>query len=225
MSTAPPPPGNPPDSPPENPPVAATAAAIVTEALALVRRRPPTLGRLRLLAVDGPAGSGKTTLAERLVAAAPGSALVHVDDLLDGWDGLPRVGEAVRAALLPLAAGGTGTYTRYDWVAGAPGETVRLTAPPSGLVVLEGVGAAGPRVRDLATAIVWVEAGSAERLRRGLARDGAHLAPEWGRFRVAEQAHFAAAGTRAHADLHWWTGTGPSTGVDGDVGTTAGVIG
>ena len=51
-----------------------------------VRAAVPLLGRTRLVCVDGPAGSGKTTLADRLVTAlGPGAAVVHMDDLYAGW--------------------------------------------------------------------------------------------------------------------------------------------
>src|SRR5205085_5813827 len=43
---------------------------------------PPLLGATRLVCVDGPAGSGKTTFADRLTEALGGAAaLVHMDDL------------------------------------------------------------------------------------------------------------------------------------------------
>lgn len=186
-----------------------SAPDLAVRALALIEARSPTLGDLRVLAIDGPAGSGKTTLAAEVATRRPGSAVLHVDDLLDGWEGLPRVGTPLRAALEPLRHGRSGRYRRYDWLADAPGATAVLDVPPSGLVVVEGVGAGGPQLRDLLTVLVWVEAPSEERLHRGLARDGAHLAPQWHRFRACEQAHFAAHRTEATADLRWWTGSTP----------------
>ena len=53
------------------------------------------LGPVRLVAVDGPAGSGKTTFAGRLVKAlqAGGATVaeIHTDDLLEGWTDLERL--------------------------------------------------------------------------------------------------------------------------------------
>jgi hypothetical protein len=47
---------------------------------------PPSAGDVRVLAVDGPAGSGKKTTAARRLARDLGDApLVHLDDLLEGW--------------------------------------------------------------------------------------------------------------------------------------------
>ena len=46
----------------------------------------PRLGGVRVIAIDGPAGSGKTTLGDAL--AERGAAVLHLDDLYDGWSGL-----------------------------------------------------------------------------------------------------------------------------------------
>jgi len=48
-------------------------------------------GPVRLVAIDGPGGAGKTTFAERFAAAADGAPIVHTDDFasadnpIDWW--------------------------------------------------------------------------------------------------------------------------------------------
>ena len=39
-----------------------------------------------LVCIDGPAGAGKTTLAELLMARHPHARVMHLDDLYAGWD-------------------------------------------------------------------------------------------------------------------------------------------
>jgi uridine kinase len=167
--------------------------------LYLARSRPATLGSGRLICVDGPAGSGKTTLASAVASRAPGTTVVHMDDLYDGWEGLPRVAEQLAELLEPLARGEVGRYRRYDWVAGRYAET--LAVAPSDLLVVEGVGSGVERVSRLLTALAWVEAPAGVRLARGLARDGEAMRPHWERWQVAEQALFAQERTRERADL------------------------
>lgn len=167
-------------------------------ALDLVLSRPPTLGAGRLLCVDGPAGSGKTTLAGQVFEAFPGCRVVHLDDLYAGWSGLPQVGEQLGSLLGPLAAGAPGSYRRFDWVADAFAE--RVVVDPVDLLVLEGVGS-GSADPALVTALVWVEAPEQDRLLRGLARDGAAAEPRWRQWQLDEAAHFAAHRTRERADL------------------------
>ena len=166
--------------------------------LELTLARPPTLGAGRLICVDGPAGSGKTTLAAA-VSERTGAPVVHMDDLYPGWDGLPEVRGRLSALLRPLAEGRAGSYRRYDWLEGRFAETV--TVAPSELLVLEGVGSGSRVVADLATVIVWIEAPYELRMRRGIERDGEAFEPHWLSWAEAERLHFAGEGTRERADL------------------------
>jgi hypothetical protein len=166
---------------------------------------PARLGPVRLVAVDGPAGSGKTTFAGRLVSAlrAAGATVaeVHTDDLLDGWTDpvafWPRLEEWV---LAPLRRGEPGAYHRYDWHAGSFGDEWAPVPVPDVLVV-EGVTSARRAVTADLTLAVWIAAGRGLRLARGIARDGAAMRPQWERWMADEAAHFAADGTEDRADL------------------------
>jgi uridine kinase len=167
--------------------------------LDLVRTRPATLGRGRLVSIDGPAGAGKTTLAAQVAAMAPGARVIHMDDLYEGWNGLPEVSRQLAGLLRPLADRLPGSYRRYDWDAGAFAETV--TVEPTDLLVLEGVGSGCRMQDDLIGALVWVDAPYDLRMRRGIDRDGEDFAPHWQAWSEAEQALFAQQRTRERADL------------------------
>jgi len=173
---------------------------LVEHVLALVAAGPARLGGGRLLCIDGPAGSGKSTLAAAVRDAA-GAVVVHLDDLLEGWDGgLPTMVRAlVTDVLEPLAAGRPAAYHRYDWHAGELAEWVAV--PPTDLLVVEGVAAGSTAVTAYAAALVWTEAGHDLRMRRGLARDGDAFAPHWEAWARREAEHFALEATRARADL------------------------
>ena len=176
-------------------------AADVPALGAAVRAAPARLGQVRLVAVDGPAGSGKTTLAGWLAAALGHAPVVHLDDLYAGWDGLradlwERLDEQV---LRPLAGGGQARFQRYDWDAGRFAEWVTL--PRDGILVVEGVGAAARPVEPSCSLRVWVEAPAQVRLARGVARDGEQLRTRWQAWMRRERAHFAADGTRDRADV------------------------
>jgi len=84
---------------------------------------PTRLGTVRMVAVDGPSGAGKTDFAGRLARALTRTGarveLVHTDDLLDGWDDQFTFWARLAAGVIdPLRAGRPGSYPRYDWVAG-----------------------------------------------------------------------------------------------------------
>ena len=154
----------------------------------------------RLVCVDGPAGSGKTTLAAQLGDALE-APVIHMDDLYEGWAAGPGGGAANlrRWVLDSLAAGEPVRYRRYDWVDGDWAEWHHV--PPSAHLVVEGCGAAARQVDALGAFRIWVEADDAERLRRGLERDGEDARDHWLRWMVDEAAHYEREATRERADV------------------------
>lgn len=168
-----------------------------------VLARSPRLGRVRLVCIDGPAGSGKTSFAARLAArlSADAVGVVHLDDLYDGWSGLdgslwPRLTAQV---LEPLRRGIPGRFQRYDWLSAAFADWVDVPVPD--VLVLEGCGAARRAAAPDAVLSVWVEAPAELRLARGLERDGEGLRAEWLAWTVSEAAHFDRERTRDRADV------------------------
>ncbi len=171
-----------------------TTLARYADLAAEVLARPARLGPVRLVAVDGGSGAGKSTFATSLAAALRRAGatveVVHTDDLLDGWTDQftfwPRLCEDV---LGPLAEGRPGSYRRYDWLAGAFAEEHAVPVPD--VLIIEGSSVARSDVRPRLTLAVFVTADPGLRLSRALARDGAGIEPELRRWMVAEEAHFA----------------------------------
>ena len=160
--------------------------------------RPATLGPGRLICIDGPAGSGKTTLATAL-AELTQAPVIHMDDLYAGWDGLAAGIAQLDTVLLPLVEGAPGSYRRYDWHRRTFAETVLV--PPSPLLVIEGVGSGAAAYDGFRTALAWVDAPEELRRQRGLDRDGDTFAPHWDAWAAAEHEHFAANDTATRADV------------------------
>jgi uridine kinase len=167
--------------------------------LSLALGRPPTLGTGRLICLDGPAASGKTTWAAGIAQLAPGATVVHMDDLYRGWSGLPEIDAQLDDLLGPLAEDRPGSYRRYDWVAGELAE--RVVVDPAPLLVVEGVGCGAFRFADLVTVLVWIEAPEHLRMERGIARDGGAFAPHWEQWASDEAELFAREQTRERADV------------------------
>ncbi|TPX02093.1 ATP-binding protein [Schumannella luteola] len=145
-----------------------------------------------VLLVDGRSGAGKTVLATR-IAAATGAALVSLDDVYPGWDGLAEGATAVPGIVRD------GAWTRWDWVAASPGGSASVDR--AGSLIVEGCGAISRASRSLADHAWWLQLDDAERKRRALARDGDAYAPHWERWAAQEEAFAAAEGSRELADL------------------------
>jgi uridine kinase len=164
-----------------------------------LRALPPSCGPVRLVGVDGHAGSGKTTFAARLAAALDGAPVVHLDDLAThaepfGWT------ERLRAQLLdPLSRGETAEHQVYDWELRSFRTTHRVPAAP--VVLVEGVGAGRRALRPALARLIWLELDQPAARARGERRDGPELAEFWAGWSRAELSHFAADPSRPHADL------------------------
>ena len=141
-----------------------------------------------IIGIDGRSGTGKTSLAaqleQELTAAGHSVHVLHLDDFYPGWDGLFDGVEAWDALSVQLTEGIAGTYTPWDWEAGAPGEVRTVDPAATQVIICEGVGAiAGAcEVRILVTAPDEV------RYERAMARDGDTFRPHWERWAAQEEA-------------------------------------
>lgn len=157
---------------------------------------------VRLIGIDGPAASGKSTLA-RPVAEALGAPLIEIDDFVSwsdvaGW--WPRFDAQV---LSPLLAGRDAHYQVRDWQNDEFGDSLAgwKTVAPHPFVVLEGVTCTRRESADRLAVRVWVEVPEDERLRRGIDRDGESHRRLWERWMREEAAYFAQDGGRDRADF------------------------
>ena len=131
--------------------------------LELVDDHPPTLGHGRLLCIDGPAGSGKTTLAAALAGALEpmfGTVpVVHGDELYEGWAVVAGSTDRVQAFDLLAARvdewlldrwrhGWPASHPRWDWHADRWGDPVGSTAALPGCLCVLREGGVPPQVGE-----------------------------------------------------------------------------
>ena len=188
--------------------ITGATAATPADVVAALRAAQPRCGRARVLAIDGAAGAGKTTLAASVAAqiAAETSGLsvvtVHGDDLYAGWDGPFRTefpAEVHRWILTPLARGEEIRHPVYDWAVGRYTSWREFPAPD--ILVLEGVGMGHRLLRPDVSLLVWVQADDVDLLQRVVARDGEQVRAPMQHFIARQEAFHLRERTHAAADL------------------------
>jgi uridine kinase len=172
----------------------------LAEALRVISKAQPRCGTIKVVAIDGPSGAGKTDFAAALVERLPSAHVLHMDDMYPGWEGLEQaVADLHDQVLAPLTRGERAAYRRWDWEHDRYAEWHSL--PSTNLLVVEGVGAGAGRNAGLESVLIWLEADQDIRFRRGIERDGEPYLPHWQRWAELEGALFALDGTRNRADL------------------------
>ena len=155
-----------------------------------------------VVAVDGHSSSGKSTLGQRLAAVLPEAGLLHTDDLawhhgVFAWDGL------LRDSVLPVVrAGAELDYRPPQWRARRRTGSITLPGRLDYLVV-EGVGASQPSLRDCYDLVIWVETEEPTRSARDLVRlaAGEMSAEVFERWMAEENAYTTLERPWEHADL------------------------
>ncbi|MFE5242658.1 MULTISPECIES: uridine kinase family protein [unclassified Streptomyces] len=164
-----------------------------------LRSLPPSCGPVRLIAVDGHAGSGKSTFTGRLAEALGGAPVLRLDDLATHEELFSWTDRLRTQVLDPLARGESARYAPYDWTARRFGPPRTLEAAP--VVLMEGVGAGRAAVRPFLAGLLWIEGGSAASWARGRLRDGPALREFWDGWTVEERRHFAEDPSYPFADV------------------------
>ncbi|MGW1411994.1 uridine kinase family protein [Streptomyces sp. NPDC002403] len=165
---------------------------------ARLRALPPSCGPVRLIAVDGHAGSGKSTFTGRLAAALGDAPVLHLDDMATHESFFTWMERLREQVLGPLERGECARYAPYDWTARSFGAPRGLEPAP--VVLIEGVGAGRRAMRPSLARLLWMDLAASDSWARGRRRDGPALSDFWDGWTAAETKHFSADPSRPHAD-------------------------
>ena len=157
-------------------------------------------GAVRLIGIDGCGGAGKTTFATRLSQLLGDAPVIHTDDFashdvpIEWW---PRM---LHDVIEPLLRGEPASYRPYDWVSRRLADDP-VTVAPTGVVIVEGVGATRAAWRDRLALRIWIDCPRDIRLARGLARDGEELREFWQEWMKAEDLYVESEQPQLYADV------------------------
>ena len=157
-----------------------------------------------IIAIDGPAGAGKTTLAHDLkLALAQKFSIseIHMDDLYDGWENAltPHLADVLTHIVSAHKKSLPISLSRYDWNTATFHEAVEIEKAE--LLILEGVGSGQMAIRDSLSALVWIDIEDSQGMARVLARDGVAIEKQMRQWLSTQAQHFRDEGTQKAADF------------------------
>jgi uridine kinase len=145
-----------------------------------------------IISIDGVAGSGKTTLAQKIKNDLTTVEIIHMDDLYDGWKNPLSNELSTRIAnqiLIPYVEGMPVKYKKYNWLSEKFDEEVNV--PPTKYLILEGVGSGQKALRHLVDLSIWIEYDPNLGLERVIKRDGEMIRNHMLNFLIVQDKHFS----------------------------------
>lgn len=149
------------------------------------RRLPPEGMSTKVVAIDGPGGAGKSSLAESLAQALDGAQIVHTDDFASPENPRDWWSRLIEDVLAPLSRNDHGRYRRTNWT-GDKSHFEWGEIAPTEFLLLEGVSASRNAFRPFLSYSIWIETPRELRLDRGLERDGEQARDRWEQWMTEE---------------------------------------
>jgi uridine kinase len=157
-----------------------------------------------IIAIDGPAGAGKTTLASTIsLALSPrmSTTIIHMDELYPGWEN--ALGDELTKTLTWLTSCHKAKkpllYSSFNWIANEfnPPKSHASTQ----LLILEGVASAQLPIEESLATSIWLDLDPEIGFRRVIERDGENISLEMKKWLVTQEQHFAADRTKERCEF------------------------
>ena len=157
---------------------------------------------MSLIAIDGRAGAGKTTLAATLFAQISlkhSVDVIHMDDLYQGWeDSLSiHLTQTLESIVKAHQFNESFEIEIFNWNAMKFDSTQKIE--PVEYLILEGVGAGQKIVRDAGATLYWLDVDPDVGIARVLKRDGNQIAEQMKQWQIDQELHFMSDKTRENA--------------------------
>jgi uridine kinase len=157
-----------------------------------------------IIAIDGPAGAGKTTLASTLSLALAKNftiTVIHMDDLYAGWDG--ALGEKLTESLTWITSCHKAKkdliYSPFNWPEDNF-DSPRLHASTS-LLILEGVGSSQRAIEEYLSTSIWLDLDPIVGFHRVIERDGDEISHSMTMWLDQQRQHFTSDRTKERSEF------------------------
>jgi len=170
-------------------------------------------GQTKIVVIDGPAGSGKTTLAKSLSGLLENCPIIHMDEIYEGWENAlsPKTSQdLVEWIINPLLEDKSIEYLKYDWHLEQRIEKVVINN--SKVMIIEGVGASVSEISKHACLKLWIEVNEETGINRVLTRDGLQIQEQMKKWQRQESKFFIENNSKENSDI--WIDGDPVVKID-----------
>jgi uridine kinase len=170
-------------------------------------------GQTKIIVIDGPAGSGKTTLAKSLSGLLENCPIIHMDEIYEGWENAlsPKTfKDLVEWIINPLLENNSIEYIKYDWNLGQRIEKVVINN--SKIIIIEGVGSSSFEISKHASLKLWIEVNKETGINRVLTRDGLQIQEQMKTWQSQESKFFIENNSKENSDI--WIDGDPVVKID-----------
>ena len=170
-------------------------------------------GQTKIIVVDGPAGSGKTTLAKSLSGLLENCPIIHMDEIYDGWENAlsPKTSQdLVEWIINPLLESRSIEFVKYDWYLEKRIEKVVINLPK--VLIIEGVGSSSFEISKHASLKLWIEVNKETGINRVLTRDGQQIQEQMKKWQSQESKFFIENNSKENSDI--WIDGDPVVKID-----------
>ncbi|MEY4346611.1 MAG: hypothetical protein RJA68_114 [Actinomycetota bacterium] len=158
---------------------------------------------MSLIAIDGRAGAGKTTLAAKFfeeLSVDKSVQVIHMDDLYNGWNNALDERLTKTLELIVNAHHNKVAFEIeiFNWHSMSFDSKEEIN--PVDILILEGVGAGQKVVRDAGATLYWLDIDAEVGIQRVLNRDGIQIASQMKQWQISQEIHFMRDKTRENAE-------------------------
>ena len=170
-------------------------------------------GQTKIIVIDGPAGSGKTTLAKSLSGLLENCPIIHMDEIYDGWENAlsPKTSQdLVEWIINPLLESRSIEFVKYDWYLEKRIEKVVINLPK--VLIIEGVGSSSFEISKHVSLKLWIEVNKETGINRVLTRDGQQIQEQMKKWQSQESKFFIENNSKENSDI--WIDGDPVVKID-----------
>jgi uridine kinase len=170
-------------------------------------------GQTKIVVIDGPAGSGKTTLAKSLSRLFENCPIIHMDEIYEGWENalLKKTSNDLTDWIInPLLESKTIEFIKYDWNLEKRIEKVVINLP--NVLIIEGVGSSSFEISQHACLKLWIEVNKDTGINRVLTRDGQQIQEQMKKWQSQESKFFSENNSKENSDI--WIDGDPVVKID-----------